>query len=121
MTIRECAKIFGVVFLLIGVLGFVPGINHNGQLLGIFEVNLWHNLVHVFTGFISYFAGRTSIKASKLFFQIFGVVYLSIGLLGFGYQNAMMFGFLANNLADAFLHTGIGLVSLYFGFLYKQK
>ena len=50
MNLKTFAWIFGVVFILIGVLGFVPALNPGGLLLGIFEVNSFHNLVHILSG-----------------------------------------------------------------------
>jgi len=73
MNLRTMARVFGVVFLLVGVLGFVPGINQmhtttegeglvvggpgHGMLLGIFHVNLLHNLVHILFGVWGLVAG----------------------------------------------------------------
>ncbi len=45
--VKTAAILFGVVFLLIGILGFVPSITKDEMLLGIFHVNLLHNVVHL--------------------------------------------------------------------------
>src|SRR5438132_3618228 len=46
--IKTAALLFGIVFLLIGILGFVPAVTpDNGMLLGIFHVNTAHNIVHL--------------------------------------------------------------------------
>ena len=47
---KTLALLFGVVFLLIGILGFVPAVAPNEMLLNIFHVNAAHNAVHLLTG-----------------------------------------------------------------------
>src|SRR5688500_8295388 len=45
MIVKNAALLFGVVFLIVGILGFVPGVTTNEMLLGIFHVNAAHNVV----------------------------------------------------------------------------
>lgn len=118
--LRTCAVIFGLVMLGVGALGFVPEANPNGLLLGFFHVNFEHNLVHIATGIVSILCGLISGHASRLFFQIFGGIYLIVAILGFYYGERPIFGILANNLPDAFLHTAIAVISLYLGFAYHH-
>lgn len=105
--------IFGVVFLLIGVLGFVPGITSDGMLLGIFEVDTTHSIVHILTGIIA-LAVMNSEKSASIFFKVFGTVYGLVaiwGLVGSG----SIFGLFHANLADNILHLVIAIVMLYVG------
>ncbi|MBU2051471.1 MAG: DUF4383 domain-containing protein [Gammaproteobacteria bacterium] len=113
---------FGVVFLLIGVLGFVPGItvdadNGNKLLLGIFEVNAVHNLVHLASGVVALLAA-TSARYARLYFQVFGVVYGLVTVLGF--MMSPVLGLIPVNLADNLLHVVIAVAALYLGFFFKQ-
>ena len=117
--ITTMAKVFGVVFLLVGILGFIPGIAPDGHLLGIFHVNAAHNIVHLLTGAIALAVGCSSMRASRLFFQVFGIVYALVAVLGFVYGNQPIFGIIANNIADAWLHVMIACVAVYFGFVAK--
>jgi len=119
--LKKFAKFVGIVLIVIGVLGFIPGITYRHNLLGLFHVNTLHNLVHLASGVIAYLASRSSMRASQLFFQIFGIIYAMIGLMGFGYGNRDILGVLANNMADTWLHLIMGVVFLYSGFLYKSK
>ena len=116
--LKTLAFVFGVVLVVIGLLGFVPAASPNGLLLNIFHVNTAHNVVHLVTGLAALLAGWGGISqfTPKLFFQVFGVIYLLVALLGFWYGNAPIFNVLANNLADSFLHLGIAAVSLFLGF-----
>jgi hypothetical protein len=115
--LQKLSMIFGVVFLLIGILGFVPGItNEDRQLLGIFHVNTLHNIIHLVSGAVALWAGMTSAKASKMYFQIFGVVYALVTVLGFMNGDDPILGLVANNTADVILHLVIAVVALYAGF-----
>ncbi len=113
---KTIAVIFGLIMLAVGALGFVPQATPEGYLLGIFHINLEHNLVHLLTGAISLICGLTSFNAARTFFQIFGIVYGIVAVLGFYYGNAPIFGILANNMADTWLHVAIAAVSLWLGF-----
>lgn len=113
---RGWALVFGLLFLLAGIAGYVPQLAKGSLLLGYFQVNAMHNMVHIFTGIVAIFA---SIKgsASRLFFQAFGVIYGLVAVLGF------MHGEIAGmpvNMADNWLHAVIALVSLYLGFVFKK-
>jgi hypothetical protein len=114
--LRNAAKVFGVVLLLIGVLGFVPGLTDDNHLLGIFHVDFLHNLVHLATGAAALMAARTSEAASRKYFQVFGVVYGLVTLLGFMSGDKDVLGVMANNMADNLLHLGITVLSLVLGF-----
>ena len=117
--IKTAAVLFGIVFILIGILGFVPGVTNNEMLLGIFHVNAAHNVVHLLSGAAALFAGMTSTGASRIYFRIFGVVYglvAILGLMNMG-QHTMLLGLISNNDADTFLHIAIAAVSLLLGFM----
>jgi hypothetical protein len=118
--LKRIAVAFGFVFLLVGVLGFVPGITRDGHLLGIFHVNPAHNFVHLLTGAAAIACGLTSAHAAQLFFRIFGIVYGLVAVLGFVAGDQPLLGIIANNRADAWLHTGIAAVSLFLGFAFHE-
>ena len=120
--LKNMANVFGVVFLLIGILGFVPGITSNGMLLGIFHVDAIHNIVHLLSGAVALYVGMTSASASKTYFQVFGVVYALVAILGFvDYGSDKLIGLMAINPADTYLHVVIALVALYLGFASKEE
>jgi hypothetical protein len=114
--VKTAAILFGIVFLAIGVLGFVPGVTNNEMLLGIFHVNLAHNVVHLLTGAVALFAGLASAGAARTFFRIFGVVYALVAVLGFVQGEGMLLGLISNNMADTWLHVVIAVVALFLGF-----
>lgn len=115
--IKKAAIVFGVILLAVGALGFVPGITtDDGHLLGLFHVNAVHNIIHLASGAVALWAGLSSLKASRLYFQVFGVVYALVALLGFVYVDQDILGLVASNTADTFLHVAIAVVALWLGF-----
>src|SRR5687767_5283732 len=115
--LTTAAKIFGAVMLLVGVLGFIPGLAPNGHLLGVFHINAAHNFVHILTGAAALWVGYTSEHASKLFFLTFGIIYGLVAILGFMSGDRPVLGFMANNIADAWLHVAIAVVSIALGLM----
>jgi hypothetical protein len=117
---RDLARLFalviGVVFLLVGVLGFLLNPS-GGELLGIFAVNVVHNLIHVVVGVLGIAAAYTG--RSRLFAQGLGVVYLLVGVLGLipGLApDGMLLGLVHINMADNILHLVVGALSALVGF-----
>src|SRR5215471_21171233 len=121
MSLKKIAVVFGVIFVIVGVLGWVPVLNPGGKLLGLFDVNTAHDLVHLATGIIAILVGMASDKASKTFFQVFGVIYALVAVLGFYSGDQPLLGIVANNSADSVLHVIIAVATLYLGFGMKAE
>src|ERR1700716_1708800 len=98
--VKTAALLFGVVFLLVGILGFVPAATSNEMLLGTFHVNFAHNLVHLASGVVFLLCGMAGAGASSTFFKIFGVVYAVVAVLGFMKGDGLLLGIVSNNMAD---------------------
>ncbi len=113
MNAQKLAKIFGWVFLLIGVLGFIPGVTSNGHLLSIFEVDPLHNIVHLLSGIFGLWLGKSE-GGAKTYFKIFGVVYALVTVLGL--LSGSVLGLISVNLADNILHLAIAVIALWIGF-----
>jgi len=107
-TLQIVALAFGAIYLVAGIIGFF-----NHAILGIFQVNLLHTLIHVVIG-IAGLAAASSLANSRTFCQVAGVILLLLGLIGFGVANP--FGLLYLGGADIALHLGTGAVLAYFGF-----
>lgn len=113
---RLVATIFGAVYLLVGLLGlFVAGTNVVGEegalLLGVFQVNHLHNIVHLAIGAALLLAGLRSTPAAKRVNGIVGAVYLLVGIVGFFIVDTPA-NILALNTPDHFLHLGSAIVLL---------
>jgi hypothetical protein len=119
--IKKIAVIFGVVFLIVGICGFIPALVPNGHLLGIFHVNAAHNLIHLATGTVAVLVGLMSERASRIFFIVFGLVYGLVAVIGFMDPEKPILGMVAHNLADAWLHSGIAIFSLICGFIKRPS
>ncbi|MCY7289205.1 MAG: DUF4383 domain-containing protein [Cryobacterium sp.] len=120
---RLVATIFGAVYLLVGLLGFAvtAGVGfiatEGGFILGIFEVNPLHNIVHLLIGAALLIAGLSSVSAAKAVNTTVGAVYLLLGIVGFFIAESTL-NILALNVGDHFLHLataalllGVGLVA----------
>lgn len=122
--LKKISLIFGIVFVIIGIGGFLPflvtkdsmGMN---LLLGLFMVGGVHNIIHLASG-VGALLGSKSNKYARLYFQIFGVVYGIVTIIGF-VQGHTVLGIFPVNLADNFLHLVISALSLYLGFVYKES
>lgn len=107
--------VFGVIVLLVGLLGFVPGMVQNNMLLGIFMVDGLHNIVHILTGAAAIAAAMAGASYAKLYFKVFGVVYALVTVLGFVTGNGLVVT-LPVNMADNLLHVAIAAFALYVGY-----
>ncbi len=117
---------FGAVFVLVGLAGFfVTGGHHavgqdGGKLLGLFQVNVVHNLVHLVVGAVMIGAAISGVRAAKAVNLLFGAVYLAVFVFGlFALGNAL--NFLALNGADNGLHLALGAVLLAAGLTLDRR
>ena len=113
---KTFGMLFGIVFLAVGILGFVPGVTTNDMLLGIFMVNKVHSIVHIASGAIFLIASMAGAGAARLWFQLFGIIYAIVAVLGFMNPNGMLFGMMSNNPADTWLHVVLAVAMLAIGF-----
>jgi hypothetical protein len=114
---KTAAIVLGVLMLIAGIAGFVPQLCPNGMLFGIFAVNGIHNVIHIATGLAAIAMGMAGPLQARRFFQIFGVVYALVAVLGFFHGGDQpLLGFIAHNTADTWLHVGIAAFSLFMGF-----
>ena len=120
MTPQSLAKLVGIVFLLVGVLGFVPGIttnygdmsfaghNSGAELLGIFQVSILHNIVHLLFGVAGLALAKTA-DGARTFFIGGGVIYLVLWLYGIVIDKDGGANFVPVDAADNWLHLGLGV------------
>src|SRR3712207_3322628 len=92
--VRSMASLVGAVFLLVGILGFIPGITSNydtlsfagnssdAKLLGLFEVSILHNIVHLLFG-VAGLAMAKNVKSATTYLIGGGVIYLVLTVYGF--------------------------------------
>ena len=123
--VQMAAGAVGAVFLLVGILGFVPGITtHYGdmtfaghdssaKLLGIFAVSVLHNIVHLLFGIAGLVLARTA-PGGKNYLIIGGAVYLVLWIYGLVIDKTSNANFVPVNTADNWLHfvLGVGMIAL---------
>lgn len=108
--VRPVTWILGLVLLAIGLLGFV-----NDPVLGLFEVDTVHNLVHILSGVIGIAAAASGASYARLFLIVFGIIYGAVAVIGFTMGGDVL-GLFTVNQADNYLHTAIALVGIAVGF-----
>jgi hypothetical protein len=119
--VRLVAGAIGAVFLLVGVLGFVPGVvtnfkdlsfasHHSGaELLGIFQVSVLHNIVHLLFGVAGLYLARQGERSAALFLMVGGLIYIVLAVYGAAIEHdASALNFVPVNEADSYLHLGLG-------------
>jgi len=114
---KSLGMLFGIVFLAVGILGFVPGVTKDEMLLGIFMVNTVHSVVHIASGVVFLLASMAGGTAASLWFKIFGLIYAVVAVMGFVVGNGMIFGLISNNTNDTWLHVVLAVAMLAIGFL----
>lgn len=120
--IKAAAALIGLVFLLLGVLGFVPGVTSIGDdgmpmVFGIFTVGSIHNYIHLATGAIGLLAA-SSFRYSRWYLQIFGLTFAFVAIAGFVQQDTVL-GLFTVNMADNILHTVLAIAMLSSGIWLK--
>ena len=125
-NIQKATLAVGVVFLLVGVLGFIPGITSNYEslgfaghgsgalLLGIFQVSILHNIVHLLFG-IAGVAMARSAAASRNYLVVGGAIYLVLWLYGLLIDQDSGANFVPVNSADNWLHFVLGVAMIGLG------
>jgi hypothetical protein len=121
-TVQKIAMVFGVVFLLFAIVGFIsPGgmsmaMEPQGMLLGMFPINLLHNVVHLLFGIWGLAAAR-SWSGAKSYAQIAGVIYIILAVCGYFIPGG--FGLVPLGGSDIWLHALLGVILAAVGFTAK--
>ncbi|MGH9173960.1 MAG: DUF4383 domain-containing protein [Vicinamibacterales bacterium] len=109
---RRAYVAMGAALMFVGVLGFL----HN-PVLGLFQVNLLHNLVHVTSGALTLLAARHGIGAMRTWGKAFGLFYLALSIAGSTLPDGDLMGVLHLSLSDNLLHLALSGFFLYYGLL----
>ncbi|MEX1079915.1 MAG: DUF4383 domain-containing protein [Homoserinimonas sp.] len=130
--VQKAALAMGVVFLLVGILGFIPGITTNfdqlmfagndsgALLLGVFQVSVLHNFVHLLFGIVGVAVARTA-GASRNYLIWGGVVYFVLWLYGLLVPEESTANFVPLNNADDWLHLVLAIAMVALGVLLGRK
>ena len=130
--VRTAALAVAATFVLVGILGFIPGITSNydtmmfagheseAKLLGIFQVSILHNIVHLLFGAVGFAMART-VSGARTYLIAGGAVYLVLWLYGLVIDHDSAANFVPVNGADNWLHLILGLGMIALGFLTTRR
>lgn len=124
-AIQKTSLIVGIIFLIVGIAGFIPGLTHSmehmegagagseAMLFGLFQVSILHNVVHLLFG-LAGVAAAARAKTSRQFLIWGGVIYLVLFILGLFLVGAPQANFIPVNTADNWLHLvlAVGMIAL---------
>lgn len=132
-TLRRFALVFGIVFLLVGIAGFIPGVTqpHShpdvtltaglGVLLGLFPVNVLHNAAHLLFGVWGLAASRSD-AASRGYGKVVAIAYGLLTIMGLisAMRLHTAFGLVPLYGHDIWLHALLTAGGVYFGFIHRM-
>ncbi|MGC5222524.1 DUF4383 domain-containing protein [Micromonospora sp. DT81.3] len=124
-AVQKAALIVGIVFLVVGVAGFIPGLTtdvnalliagheSHALLLGVFQVSILHHIVHLLFGIAGVAVARSA-SASRQYLIWGGVIYLVLWIFGLFVAGDNPANFVPVNTADNWLHfvLGVGMIAL---------
>jgi hypothetical protein len=131
-ALRNAARIVGIAFLLAGIGGFIPGLTvkldqikfmgqeSDAELLGLFQVSVLHNIVHLAFGVAGLVMSRTR-DGARTFLIGGGLIYLALALYDALVKQETSLNFLPTNNGDAWLHLGLGTAMLALGLLLARR
>ena len=112
---QKRGMIMGSLFLIGGVLAFVPGVTKDGMYLGVFMVNTAHNIMHIVSGIMFLIASMLGARPARLWFLLFGAIYAVLAAIGFVVGDGLIFGLIMNSPFDSWGHAGLALIMLLVG------
>ncbi len=130
--LQTAAAVVGAVFLLVGVLGFIPGITTNygsmglagheseALLMGLFQVSILHNLVHLAFGVAGIVMART-VAGARNYLIYGGAVYAVLWLYGLLIDHDGPANFVPVNNADNWLHLLLAIAMIGAGVLLGRR
>ncbi|MEU1003795.1 DUF4383 domain-containing protein [Streptomyces tibetensis] len=130
--VQQAAMLVGAVFLLVGILGFIPGITTSygsmefashesgARLLGIFQISVLHNLVHLLYGVAGLAMARTA-SAAYSYLLVGGAIYLVLWIYGLAVGHDTDANFVPLNTADDWLHFVLGILMIGLALLLSRR
>lgn len=134
MATRYFALVWGIIFLLVAASGVVPGLRESapahyppvavdtwyGAALGLFAVNILHDLVHLIFGVWGVAAYR-SLDASRSYAKVVAIVYVVFAVMGLIPGLDTTFGLVPLFGNDVWLHLLLAAPAAYFGFVHREE
>ncbi|MFG3343093.1 DUF4383 domain-containing protein [Glycomyces sp. NPDC048151] len=130
--VQTVTLVIALVFTLVGVLGFIPGVttgfdsmtfaghHSDALLLGVFEVSVLHNVVHLLFGVVGFMMMRTA-GAAVTYLLTGGAIYLVLWLYGLLIDLDSAANFVPVNDADNWLHLALAVGMLALGAVFSRQ
>jgi uncharacterized membrane protein YiaA len=127
-SIQKAALIVGIVFLVVGIAGFIPGLTvdldelqpagyeSDALLLGLFQVSILHNALHLLFGAAGVLCAA-AVRSSRVFLIAGGLVYVALWVYGLFAAGDQVANVVPVNVADNWLHLGLAVAMILLGFL----
>jgi len=124
--------VVGIVFLVVGVAGFIPGLTTHsgdmtfaghesmGKLLGVFQVSVLHNIVHLLFGIVGLVAARTA-RSATAYLIVGGIIYLVLWVYGLIIDPMSGANFVPLNTPDNWLHFALGVGMIVLGLIFRWR
>jgi arginine exporter protein ArgO len=131
-TVQTVARVVGIVFLIVGIAGFIPGLTSDmgsmkfaghdsmSMLLGIFQVSILHNIVHLLFGIAGLVMSRT-FGGARNYLIWGGVIYAILWIYGLVIANGSSANFVPLNTADNWLHFVLAVGMILLGVLLGRR
>jgi arginine exporter protein ArgO len=131
-TLQRAAQAMGVVFLLVGILGFIPGITSDyntmmfagheseAKLLGIFQVSILHNIVHLLFG-VAGLAMAKTVSGARNYLLGGGIIYAILWIYGLVIGQDSAANFVPVNSADNWLHLLLAVAMIALALALSRK
>lgn len=131
-VLRQAAYVVAAVFAIVGVAGFIPGLTTNydelefaghesgAELLGVFDVSILHNVVHLLFAVAGFLLARTA-NGARAFLFGGGAIYLVLTLYGVLVDRDSDANFVPLDSADDWLHLGLGLGMILLAAVLSQR
>ncbi|ATG50869.1 hypothetical protein CFK38_04515 [Brachybacterium vulturis] len=128
--VQLAALLFGLVFLVVGIAGFVPGVTADfdsiemaarseAMLLGIFQVSFLHNIIHLIFGLAGLGLSRVS-RTARGYLLVGGIIYAVLWIYGLLVDKDSTANFVPLNSADDWLHFALALAMIGLSFLPRR-
>jgi len=120
MTAKTAAVIIGLIFVAVGLLGFVDNPIIGDSDKAMFHADTVHNGVHIASGVLFLLIALAAPASAGMALKIFGIIYLAIGIVGlvqYGKGMGKVLGSLHVNGNDNYLHIALGIVIFLAGFI----
>jgi hypothetical protein len=132
MTTQMFSRLLGIVFVIVGVAGFIPGLTPahvhpdlrvqaaSGMELGLFPVNVLHDIIHIAFGVWGIVAA-SSFDAARAYARVVAIAYALLTVLGLIPATNTTFGLVPIYGHDIWLHALLALAAAYFGFVQTNR